>query len=248
MTFRTRTAPKPTRRRARRSDTRRAIYITLAFTLAIACAVSLMGGVFLAGYYTDHGAPIAAVNGEAISKDAVRDRANLNLARFERQLADYQTHAEPGQDHERRIRHPGEHVQTSEAQSTLYSNALTQLINEAEIRQYAAKNNITVTDQQVDAQIKLDSTTPEMRHVKIISVAPKTTPPASSPTSGRLDRRLAQRPRAISRRSRAARTGTTSPRRPAPTTRELVRDDRRPGPDYQGRPSSIQTWPMPSSR
>jgi hypothetical protein len=36
MTFRTRSAPKPTRRRMRRNDSRRAVYITLIFGLAIA--------------------------------------------------------------------------------------------------------------------------------------------------------------------------------------------------------------------
>src|ERR1035437_6420785 len=97
MTFHTRMAPKPTRRRVRRSDTRRAIYVTLAFTLAIASAISLMGGVFLASYYTDHGAPIAAVSGEAISKDAVRDRAHLDFARSERLNADYLTLRNQGQ-------------------------------------------------------------------------------------------------------------------------------------------------------
>ena len=50
MTFRTRTAPGPTRRRVRRSDSRRNVYLTLSFTLAIASALALMGGVFLASY------------------------------------------------------------------------------------------------------------------------------------------------------------------------------------------------------
>jgi len=69
MTFHTRAAPKPTRRRTRRDDTRRAIYITLSFTLAIAAALSLLGGVFAASWYSDHLAPIGAVSGEVISKD-----------------------------------------------------------------------------------------------------------------------------------------------------------------------------------
>ena len=89
MTFRTRTAPKATRRRTRRSDTRRSVYITLSFSLAIVSALSLMGGVFVASYYQDHGAPVAAVSGEGISKDAVKDRTAVDLARFQRQIADY---------------------------------------------------------------------------------------------------------------------------------------------------------------
>ena len=183
MTFHTRMAPKPTRRRVRRSDTRRAIYVTLAFTLAIASAISLMGGVFLASYYTDHGAPIAAVNGEKISKDAVKDRANLNVARYERELADYQTLRNQGKITTTEYSAFENTINTSENQSTIFSDALTQLVDEAEVNQYAAQNNIVITDQQVDAQIQTDSTLPDMRDVNIISVPPQATPPAVAPTA-----------------------------------------------------------------
>lgn len=188
MTFRTRQAPKPTRRRARRSDTRRTIYITLMFTLAMVCALSLLGGVFVASYYQDHGAPIAAVAGEPISKDAVKDRIALNKAHFDRQLADYLT-----------LRNQGKMTSDDysalensvlSAETSINSNTLTQLINEAEIRQYATKNNITVSDQQVQAQIKTDSTVPAMRHVKIISVPVEAKFPNNSPTQADIDAAL----------------------------------------------------------
>ncbi|MGD0248144.1 MAG: SurA N-terminal domain-containing protein [Candidatus Limnocylindrales bacterium] len=182
MTFRTRSA-EPTRRRVRRSDSRRAIYVTLAFTLAIVSAVALMGGVFATSYYSDHGAPIGSANGEYISKDQVRDRASLNLARYERQLADYLYQRNRGQITTDEYSTLANTIQTSEDQSTIYSDALTQLIDEAEIRQYAAQNNITITDAQVDAQILIDSTIPEQRHVKMIGVPTQATPPSSAPTS-----------------------------------------------------------------
>ncbi|MFI5259561.1 MAG: peptidylprolyl isomerase [Candidatus Limnocylindrales bacterium] len=183
MTFRTRTAPKPTRRRARRDDNRRAIYVTLSFTVAIAAALSLMGGVFVAGYYADHGATIAAVNGETISKDAVRDRANLNLAIYARQIADYTTLRNQGKITTDEYSSLTSGIQSNESLSTIYTSSLTQLIDEAEIRQYAAKNNIAVTDQMVSDQIRTDGTIVEMRHVKIIGVTPTPVPPASSVTS-----------------------------------------------------------------
>jgi parvulin-like peptidyl-prolyl isomerase len=180
MTFRTRSAPRPTRRRMRRSDTRRAVYITILFSLAIVSSVALMGGVFAAGYYGDHGAPMASANGETISKDAVRDRAALNLARYQRQIADYQYLRNQGQITSDEANTLISTITTSEAQATIYSDALTQLIDEAELRQYASKNNINITDQMVDAQIQIDSTIPEMRHVKMIGIPTKATPPSSS--------------------------------------------------------------------
>jgi len=183
MTFRTRTAPKPTRRRARRDDNRRTIYMTLSFTLAIVAALSLMGGVFVAGYYADHGASIAAVNGEVISKDAVRDRASLNLAIYARQIADYTTLRNQGKITTDEYTTLTNTIQSNESLSTIYSSSLTQLIDESEIRQYAAKNNIAVTDQMVTDQVRTDSTIDEMRHVKIIGVTPEPTPPSSAVTS-----------------------------------------------------------------
>ncbi len=183
MTFRTRTAPKPTRRRARRSDTRRAIYVTILFTLAIVSSLSLMGGVFLASYYTDHGAAVAAVGGTVFSKDAVRDRAALDIARNNRLLAEFQTLRNQGKITTDEYSAEQQTITTNESTSTIYTTATTELINEAEINQYAAQNNITVTDQQVDAQIKTDGTIAEMRHVKVIAVATIPAPPASSPSA-----------------------------------------------------------------
>jgi parvulin-like peptidyl-prolyl isomerase len=187
MTFRTRTAPKPTRRRVRRSDSRRNVYLTLSFTLAIASALALMGGVFLASYYADHGAAIAGVNGEAISKDAVRDRVGLNDAIYQRQIANYTTMRNQGKLATDEYNTIVGNIQTTETSSTIYSDALTQLINETQLRQYAVQNNIVVTDQQIAAQIQTDATIAEMRHVKVIAVAVKATPPSSTPTQADID-------------------------------------------------------------
>lgn len=187
MTFRTRTAPGPTRRRVRRSDSRRNVYLTLSFTLAIASALALMGGVFLASYYSDHGAAIAGVNGEAISKDALRDRVGLDEAVFARQIANYTTVRNQGKLTTDEYNTIVGDIQTKAAQSTIYTNALTELINEAELRQYAAKNNMAITDQQISAQIQTDASIPESRHVKVIAVAVKATPPASTPTQKDID-------------------------------------------------------------
>ena len=176
MTFRTRTSSQPTRRRARRSDTRRNIYITITFSLAIAVALSLFGGVFLASYYTSHWAPIAAVNGQAISTDDLNTRESVNLARYSRLLTQYGL-----------LRNQAKLTSTeyssfqssiTSSQSSVAADSLKELEGELTIRQYASKNNISVTSQQVDDQIKKDGTIPELRHVLVIGVSPEPTPPA----------------------------------------------------------------------
>jgi parvulin-like peptidyl-prolyl isomerase len=158
--------------------------------LAIACALSLMGGVFAASYYQDHGAPIASVNGEAISKDALSTRVKVDRARYDRRLTEDQTMRNQGKISTDDYATLESAITNSE--TSLSTDGLTEIINEAELRQYASKNNITVTDQQVDDQIKLDSTVPELRYVKIISVPVEATAPASAPTQADSDKALAQ--------------------------------------------------------
>jgi parvulin-like peptidyl-prolyl isomerase len=181
MTFRTRTAPQPSRRRTRRSDTRRAIYITLAFSLAIVVALSLLGGVFFASYYTTHLAPVAGVNGQGISTDDIYSRAKVNLARYQRQLADYTTLRNQGKITSDEFTAVQTTIQNNEA--SVNGDALTALENELALRQWAAKNNISVTSQQIDDQIKTDGTIAEMRHVMVIGVAPDPVPPAFTITT-----------------------------------------------------------------
>ena len=103
MTVRTRYTPKPTRRHARRDDSRRAVLLTVTFVAAIAVALSLVAGVFVADYYQSHAAPVASVNGEAISKDAVRDRAAFNASADKRLVQDYTRAPEPGQGRSGRV-------------------------------------------------------------------------------------------------------------------------------------------------
>ncbi|HEX7497657.1 MAG TPA: peptidylprolyl isomerase [Candidatus Limnocylindrales bacterium] len=183
MTFRSRPVAKPTRRRARRDDSRRSIYITLSFSLAILSALSLMGGVFVANYYSAHWAPVAAVNGEAIGKDTVLNRAAMNVARYKRQVIDYTTLRNQGKITAAEYQTLSGTATSGQDPAKTASDALTQLQNEATLRQYAAKNNITVTDAQVNDQIQVDATLPETRHVMVIAVQPKATPPATAVTT-----------------------------------------------------------------
>ena len=182
MTFRPPTT-KPTRRRARELDTRRTIFLNVAFGVASVAAVALLGGVLFANWYSDHGVPIASVNGVAISKDAVRDRAAVNLARYNRLTADYQVLRNQGRITTDEYSALTGTLATAEDPTTLYQNALDQLTQEQALQQYADQHGIKVTDADVDAQITEDSTQAEMRHVMVIEVDPAVTPPASIPTA-----------------------------------------------------------------
>ena len=196
MTVRTRYTPKPTRRHARRDDSRRAVLVTVTFVAGIAVALSLVAGVFVADYYQSHGAPVASVNGEAISKDAVRDRVALNASLSKRLVQDYGVLRNQGKvtpdEYSAISATPlgNQYASISSAAQDSSGNATTptdtalqQLTLDATLKQYAAKHGISVSDQQVKDQIQADATLPEMRHVMVIGVTPDSTPPANSPTA-----------------------------------------------------------------
>jgi hypothetical protein len=182
MTFRTRTTAKPTRRRARQDDSRRSLFINLSFGLAVVAAFAVLGSIAFSGYYGDHYTALGSVGGQSISKDDVRARVAVNLARYQREIDDYGQLRNQGKITSGEYNTVVGAITQSEAQATLYSDALKQLTQEVMLAQYASQHGIAVTDKQVDDQIVADGTLDEQRHVMVIGVAPTPTPPASVPT------------------------------------------------------------------
>jgi parvulin-like peptidyl-prolyl isomerase len=185
MTFRP-PATKPTRRRTRQVDTRRAIVLNAAFGIASLAAVALLGGVLFANWYSDHGTAVGSAGGVAISKDTVRAEAAVGQARDDRILADYDTLRNQGQLSTDDYGTLTSGITSAEDPTQLYSDALKQLQENLTLAQYADKHNVSVTDADIDAQIVKDGTLPELRHVKVIGVAPEVTPPSAVATSDQL--------------------------------------------------------------
>jgi hypothetical protein len=189
MTFRP-PATKPTRRRVRQSDSRRTVIFNVAFGLACVAALALLGTVLAGNWYADHGAPIASVDGVAISKDAVRARADADLARANRLLSDYDLLRNQGKLSTAEEQQLTSSVSTDS--TTVYSTALGELTQELVLKKYADEHGISVSDADVEAQIAKDGTLPEYRHVKVIAVEPNITPPNWLPTAGDLAAAQAQ--------------------------------------------------------
>ena len=182
MTFRP-PVTKPQRRRSQQSGHRRSLYLNIAFGAATVASVALLAGVLLGNYYADHWAPVSSVNGSAISKDALRDRAAVNMARYERQIQNFQTMRNQAAITSDEYASVSSTLTSKQDGQTLYSEALSQLQGDIVVSQYADKNGIRISDSDVDAQIADDATLEEMRHVKIIGVDAKATPPATVATA-----------------------------------------------------------------
>jgi parvulin-like peptidyl-prolyl isomerase len=185
MTFRP-PVTKPTRRRSHQTDVRRNLLITVAFGLVIVLTTGLLGSVLFANWYSDHGTAIGSVNGAGISKDDVRERAAVNLARYQRQIDDYGVLRAQGTVTGTEYTTLTSSITTAEAATQRYSDALSQLTQELTLQQYADKHGINVSDADVNAQMTKDGTIPAMRHVLIIGVRPTPTPPASVATAAQI--------------------------------------------------------------
>ena len=191
MTFRP-PVTKPQRRRSRQSGVRRSLILNIAFGAVTVASVALLGGVLLAKYQADHWTPVSSVNGVAISKDDVRGRAAANKARYERQIENYQVMRNRGSITSDEYSSVSSSLTSQLDPTNLYKEALSQLQDDLVVRQYADKNGIRISDADVDAQVAKDATTEEMRHVKIIGVQAKATPPATLPTQAETDAAKAQ--------------------------------------------------------
>jgi parvulin-like peptidyl-prolyl isomerase len=185
MTFRARPTTRTGRRSGYESDHRRNLYFTLGFGAVVILAVLLLVGAGVASWYDEHLAPVAKVNGETITKDALRERVALETFRLD--TLQTQTSDKVNAGH------------MSAAQGTQLVNYIDQqrqqidsLAYEREIDttlllQLGPKQGVQVSPAEVDAQITKDATIPESRHTYQIQVKPETSTGATEPTQVQKD-------------------------------------------------------------
>jgi parvulin-like peptidyl-prolyl isomerase len=169
MTFRARQGSNRPRNWEDRD--RRSFLMNIGFGITVILAVLLLALAYGASWYGNHLAAAGSVDGQTITKDTYNKQLAVNAFRV-----DYAT---------RRVRTllTAGHLAATDAQNRLsgYTQltqqapaiALEQLIDGAILDRLAAKQNVTVTDADVDAKVTKEATTPETRHVWVIAVSPK---------------------------------------------------------------------------
>jgi len=150
---------------------RRSLLLNLGFGLTVVIAVLLLVIAAGASWYGDHLASAASVNGTSISKDAWNRQRAVNAYRAdyeERRLRTLQAAGRiRGSDYDTRMGIIQQQLQSAD------SIALEQLVDGQIQDQLAAQQGVTVTDADIDAKVKDDATTPEVRHAWMIAVAPE---------------------------------------------------------------------------
>ncbi len=169
MTSRARTPS--TRARTWDDRQRRSMLLNIGFGLIVIIALILLAAAFGVSWYGDHLAAAATVNGQTITKDEYNRQLTVNAFR-----TDYM---------QRRIRFllTTGHLRPTDAQARQYTLdqrtqnadaiALEQLIDGKIMADLAPSQGVTVTATDVDAQLTLEATTPELRHGWVIAVAPE---------------------------------------------------------------------------
>ncbi|MDA8238074.1 MAG: peptidylprolyl isomerase [Chloroflexi bacterium] len=185
MTFRARPTTRTGRRSGHESDARRNLYFNLGFGAVVAVAVLLLVGAGAASWYGDHLAAVAIVNGETITKDALRARVAVDSFRLD--ILESRTREKVNAG--RMSAAVGTQLLNSIAQQRqqVASQAYENVIDEALILQLAPKRSVAVTAAQIDEQVTKDATTPESRHTFVITVAPAVSSGAAAPTQEQKD-------------------------------------------------------------
>jgi parvulin-like peptidyl-prolyl isomerase len=180
MTFRAKPAVKRTHRPAFQSSNRRTLLMNLAFGLIVLIALLILAGAGVASWYGDHLASLAAVNGQQITKDDYRDRANVEDFRLNYRETQIRGQMQAGKLDD--ATGNAELNAISNARGTIEADTISHLIDATLQAQLAGKMGVTVSDQQVDAEMTKEATTPESRDLWVIGVKPKVSDGATKAT------------------------------------------------------------------
>jgi parvulin-like peptidyl-prolyl isomerase len=186
MTFRGTPAAKPVARRSRASAEggRRTLLLNLGFGLVILVSIVILAAAAGASWYGDHFGEVAKVDGTVITRDQYRDRYAVQQFRFDRlegRIRDDLAAGRISQDES------DQRVSDLENQrSNIATLVSDDLIDGALQSKLAADEGISISGDDVAAQLRTEATRPEERHLWLISIEPEIDSTASEPTDAQI--------------------------------------------------------------
>jgi parvulin-like peptidyl-prolyl isomerase len=181
MTFRAKPVVKRVQKASWESRDRRNFYLNLGFGLVVLAALLILAIAFALSYYNDHLASVGSINGQPITRDALRDRFTIESWRLDEAERRISTQTVAG-----RLTQAQADVQTQfidQQRQNLAAIALERIIDNRIQADLATQEGVAVTDADVDARLTTEATTLETRHVWQIEVAPQVTAGAAEPTT-----------------------------------------------------------------
>jgi parvulin-like peptidyl-prolyl isomerase len=165
---------KPAAPRARRSSSerssRRTLYLNIGFFAIILIGSATLIGAAIASYAGAHWVEVANINGVSINHDTAAAAATVDEFKLTYQISQLRDDLAAGRISQADF--DNENSNLTQEEQNVSSSIVDALADDELQRQLAVKAGITVTDQQVDAQILADATVQESRHVLMITVTP----------------------------------------------------------------------------
>ena len=180
MTFRAKPVVKRAHRASWETQDRRNLYLNLGFGLIVVIAIVILAVAAGLTYYNDHLAPVGSVNGQSITKDEFTDRLQVETWRLDEAERKIKTEVVAG--HLTQAQGDSGQQTLEQQRQQLPAMTLERLIDAKLQASLAAGEGVTVTPQDVDAQLAVEATTPEQRHAWVIAVAPATDSGAIGPS------------------------------------------------------------------
>jgi parvulin-like peptidyl-prolyl isomerase len=181
MTFRAKPVVKRTHRTSWESRDRRNLYTNLGFGLVVVVAVVILAIAAVATWYDQHLAPVASVNGQAITKDDFNDRFAIESFRLAEAVSRVNTEAAAGRLTKEQQAAQIQFIQ--QRQQQIASIVLERLIDTRVTNALASQEGVAITPAEIDAQLVKEATLPEQRHAWIIEVEPKVDADKDAPTA-----------------------------------------------------------------
>lgn len=174
MTLRARPVARRRGRAGWDSGDRRNTLINLGFFLAIGLSALILVGYAAWSWYDDHFGAAATVDGEVITKDDLRSRLQVEGFRLEYVERRIQTLMAMGRispaDGQQQLQSIGQ------VREQLASLSLERLVDNALQARLATENGITVSEEEISAELLESATTAEQRHAWMIELEPVQNP------------------------------------------------------------------------
>jgi parvulin-like peptidyl-prolyl isomerase len=183
MTFRAKPVGNRPHRSSRDGESRRNLYLNIGFGLTVVIAVLILVGVIAIGWYREHLAAAASVDGQTITRDDFKTRIGIEAWRITQQVARVNTALAAGRLTSAEANQKIESL-NSQGQGDQLAPVIIEKMIDARIQaKLATDEGIAVTPEQIDAKITEEKTTPEERHAWIIAVRPEVDEGKDEPTA-----------------------------------------------------------------
>lgn len=179
MTLRAKPVVRGPGRSGWHSDDRRAFLTNVGFVVVIVLSILLLIGYAGVSWYSDHFGAAATVDGTTITKDQLKARVAVETFRIDYTEGRIRTLNTAGRLSDSSMTNQIQFLE--QRRQSITSIALERLIDIAIQSKLATQESVSVSDADIDAQLTVEKTLVEERHVWTIEVTPGNDPATGKP-------------------------------------------------------------------